>query len=81
LMAQEFRLVGFDRRTDEVAAEYPVPAEHVHAVLKLANPASIPRARLGDLPVSSDAAKRIGVILERRINTQDRDFFLESVSG
>ncbi|HEY4115304.1 MAG TPA: hypothetical protein VGM17_14710 [Rhizomicrobium sp.] len=80
-MDLSFALVGFDRETEELAVGYPVPKAAVGDVLKMVNPDRKPIHDLGDdIPVTPAMAKKIGVLIHRRIPTEGLEFFVE-VSG
>jgi hypothetical protein len=80
-MELSFALVGFDRETERLAVEYPVPKAAVPDVFRMINPERLPVQKLGDdVPVTLSTAKKIGVLIHRRIPTENLEFFVE-ISG
>jgi hypothetical protein len=77
-MKLSLSLVGFDRKTEELGVEYPVPERVADAVIRLVVPQDIPLEELGDdIPVSLKTAKEIGLLIQRRVPTDGLEFFLE----
>jgi len=77
-MKLSLSLVGFDRKTEELGVEYPVPERAADAVMRLVVPQGTPLAELGDdIPVSAKITKEIGLLIQRRISTDGLEFFLE----
>jgi hypothetical protein len=77
-MKLSLSLVGFDRRTEELGVEYPIPDRAANAVMRLIAPRESSLDELGDdIPVSLKMAKEIGLLIERRVPTDGLEFFLE----
>jgi hypothetical protein len=77
-MKLSLSLVGFDRKTEELGVEYPIPDRAADAVMRLIAPRETSLDELGDdIPVSLKAAKEIGLLIQRRISTDGLEFFLE----
>jgi hypothetical protein len=71
-----YEVIGYDRRTGEMAAEYHVPDRRVPSVLKVA--CVLPsHDGLGCYPLNNEQVSEISRILETPIEHDDRDFFLE----
>lgn len=80
-MKLSLSLVGFDRETEELGVEYPVPDRAADAVIRLVAPRETSLDELGDdIPVSLKVAKEIGLLIQRRVPTDGLEFFLE-ISG
>lgn len=77
-MKLSLSLVGFDRKTEELGVEYPIPKRAADAVMRLVTPRETSLDELGDdLPVSLKIAKEIGLLIQRRVPTDGLEFFVE----
>ncbi len=71
-----FKLVGFDRKTDNVTVQHVVPRALVGEALKIAH-VNMPGDKLGDIPLSSERARKIGEAIRVKIDTNANEYFLE----
>ena len=77
-MKLSLSLVGFDRKTEELGVEYPIPDRAADAVMRLVAPHDTSLGDLGDdIPVSLKVAKEIGLLIQRRVPTDGLEFFVE----
>jgi len=74
-------LVGYDRRTERVVEEYDVPDSVLPRAKKLARvPADDPEAIMC-YPLDPSKAHDLAHILNARIDTDRRDYFLEGFNA
>jgi len=74
-------LVGYDRRTESLAEEFDVPDAVLPKAKELARvPADDPEAVMC-YPLDALRARRLADMLEARIDTERRDYFLEGFAG
>ena len=77
-MKLSLSLVGFDRKTEELGVEYPIPDRAADAVIRLVIPRGTSLDEVADdIPVSLKIAKEIGLLIQRRVPTDGLEFFLE----
>ncbi|MBV8799225.1 MAG: hypothetical protein JO208_05405 [Alphaproteobacteria bacterium] len=76
-MKLSLSLVGFDRETEELGVEYPIPDRAVEAVMRLVAPRETLDELGDDIPVSLKVAKEVGLLIQRRVPTDGLEFFLE----
>jgi hypothetical protein len=77
-MSHVFRLVGYDRSDERLAAEFDIPAILVRRVLAVAGVDPDSPGPLGDYPLNENKAVRIADMIGRDINPDHTDFFLET---
>jgi hypothetical protein len=75
-MALTYKLVGYDRQTELVAAEHILPAAFVKRAKAIAGIAARPEI-IGDWPLSADQARCIAEIVEISIDFDRYDWLLE----
>ena len=71
-----YKLVGFDRRTERLAAAHEIPAAQVERVKQIAGIHDRPEI-VGDWPLTPDQAAAIADIINQRVDLQHQDFSLE----
>ena len=74
-------LVGYDRLTERVAEEFDVPDAVLPRVRKLANVPDDDLDAIMCYPLDAAVAHALADILDARIDTERRDYFLEGFAG
>jgi hypothetical protein len=75
-MALLYKLVGFDRETERLAAAYEIPSALVDGAKKIAGISGRP-AIVGDWPLTPPQAAAIADMIDQRIDLGHQDFTLE----
>jgi len=75
-MAVAYKLVGFDRKTEQLAEAYDIPAALVDRAKEIAGIANRPEI-IGDWPLTAGQAAAIADTISRRIDIRHHDFSLE----
>ncbi|HTT78475.1 MAG TPA: hypothetical protein VMF86_02245 [Stellaceae bacterium] len=75
-MAFIYKLVGFDRKTERLAAAYDIPSALVESAREIAGIASRPEI-VGDWPLTPRQAAAIADMIDQRIDLGCQDFALE----
>jgi hypothetical protein len=73
-MKLTYKLVGYDRTTERVGAEYDIPADKVVTIKKYLG---INDRDVADVPLDSGQAREIAHVLDVRLDLDNLDFFLE----
>ena len=76
-MALTYKLVGFDRATEALAATHGIPQDKVPQAKTIAGIADNP-AIIADWPLSRDQAGAIAGLIGTKINAGNYDWALES---
>jgi hypothetical protein len=71
------KLVGYDRKTESVGAEYDVPAQKFDLVRRIAGVHPDDRDAIGNYPLDGPAAEEIAKLIGAPLDTRRMDFFLE----
>jgi hypothetical protein len=70
-----YKLIGYDRKTEELAVEYVIPSASVERVKVIAGIARRPEF-VGDCPLSEGRAREIAALIGVRLD-RGRNWFLE----
>jgi hypothetical protein len=76
-MTVAHKLVGYDRKTEGVAAEFDVPEQKFDVVRRIAGVSNDDREAIGNYPLNRPAAEEIAKIIGASIDSRRMDFFLE----
>jgi hypothetical protein len=71
-----YKLVGFDRDTEQLAVAHEIPPAEVLRAKLIAGIADKPEI-IGDWPLTEDQAAAIADVIHQRIDLQRQDFSLE----
>jgi hypothetical protein len=71
-----YKLVGFDRDTEQLVVAHEIPAAQVDRAKSIAGIAGKPEI-IGDWPLTEDQAAAIADVIHQRIDLQHQDFSLE----
>lgn len=75
------RLVGYDRVTEQVAEEFPVAAEALPKARELAHVSLDDPEVTGCYPLSAAEARDLALVIEVRIDPENREYFLEGFAA
>jgi len=74
----EVTIVGFDRHTERVAVEHPVPPAALTAAMLIANVPPTDPDLVGAYPLDADQARQIAELINITIEPDRFDWFLEA---
>ena len=77
-MHLEVTIVGFDRHTERVAVEHPVPPAALTAAMLIANVPPTDPDLVGAYPLDADQARQIAELINITIEPDRFDWFLEA---
>ncbi len=72
-----YRLVGYDKETERLAASYPVAPSHLEDVQRTAALTKQAQAEMGDWPLTGEQAHAIAAIIGAPVYLSRMDYFLE----
>ncbi|HEY1504099.1 MAG TPA: hypothetical protein VGF92_07355 [Stellaceae bacterium] len=71
------KLVGYDKQSERVAAEYDVPEQKFDLVRRIVGVSHTDREAIGNYPLAAPAAEEVAKEIGLRLDTKRLDFFLE----
>ena len=74
----EVSIVGYDRGTERVVAEHPIPPTTVTAAMLIANFPPDDPDLIGAYPLTEDQARQIAAVANVTIDPANFDWFLEA---
>jgi hypothetical protein len=77
-MHVEVSIVGFDRHTERVAVDHPVPPAAVTAAMLIANVPPTDPDLIGAYPLDAEQARQIAELAHISIEPASLDWFLEA---
>ena len=77
-MHLEVTIVGFDRHTERVSVEHPVPPAALTAAMLIANVPPTDPDLVGAYPLDADQARQIAELINITIEPDRFDWFLEA---
>jgi hypothetical protein len=77
-MDVEVSIVGYDRQTERLAVEHPVPPAAVTAAMLIANVPPTDPDLIGAYPLTEEQARQIAEVANISIEPAQFDYFLEA---
>jgi hypothetical protein len=74
----EVSIVGYDRGTERVVAEHPIPPTTVTAAMPIANVPPTDPDLVGAYPLDAEQARQIAELINVTIDPANFDWFLEA---
>lgn len=71
------RLVGYHRKTEQLSAEYDIPAALLPVIKRIADVSQDDPDALGSYPLDGDQARNIAERIGVRVDPSKLDYFLE----
>jgi hypothetical protein len=75
-MTVTYKLIGYDRRTERQSVKFDIPAKQVRFAKSVAG-LDPDQELVADCPLSKDQAKDIAGVIDKSIDVENCDFFLE----
>jgi hypothetical protein len=75
------RITGYDKRSERLALEYAIPDERLSEVRELARVPREDADAAGSYPLDPEAASIVGLKIDKPLNVDAYDWFLEPFAG
>jgi hypothetical protein len=79
-MSAVHRITGYEKRSERLEIEHDIPPERLNEIRQLARVPADGAGAFGAYPLDSDMARMVGLKLDKPLNVDAYDWFLEPFS-